>query len=258
MGLFPVAPSVACRSGPGSWQSGFFFCAPVLPGSWPGLRVKPCPVHAADRRDARLRRIGSSAGLRPPPGCRTRSPQRHEQWFVRCRAPAAPPRWPMLPLVARAAAQRRQARGRLTAHSLRVAMLDRRRPRAEVMSCFPAAAVGVQVCMTGCGRVSFTAPPARPGKSQCDPGALGRQGVPVAPVHDSWGPCAGQGVGVRAPVARDTGWLTYRRQVLLRPRSGSAWPKAARTGETSVGACQRLSVRSRSASSLSASVMSEP
>ncbi|MER5689996.1 hypothetical protein [Streptomyces sp. NPDC002205] len=30
VGLFPAGPSAACRSGPGSWQSGFFFCAPVL------------------------------------------------------------------------------------------------------------------------------------------------------------------------------------------------------------------------------------
>ncbi|MET9475781.1 hypothetical protein [Streptomyces sp. NPDC002922] len=28
--MFPVAPSIACRSGPGSWRSGSFFCASLL------------------------------------------------------------------------------------------------------------------------------------------------------------------------------------------------------------------------------------
>lgn len=131
VGLFPAGPSVACRSGPGSWQSGFF-CAPVLTAGsrsarrfvicswmerswvlrsgccWPsrvlaGPEGEALPRSPADRRDARLRRIGSSAGLRPPPAAVLGHRSDMSSGFVRRRAPAAPPRWPMLPLVARAA-----------------------------------------------------------------------------------------------------------------------------------------------------------
>jgi hypothetical protein len=231
----PAAPSVACRSGPRSRQGGSFFCAlvltadsvgsalcdPLVDGAESGVAVRvlltfqgpgrpeadALTPSASDRRDARLRRIGSSAGSSPP-GCRTRSPRRHEQWSVRRRASAAPLRWPA-PAPAEAAA--RCEGGTTTPSSaqpvgrtfLRVATLDRRRPRPEVMPCLPAAAAAaaagvVQVCMTGCGRVSFTAPSAWLSASWCGRGALWLSGHAKSPRSMTPGPCAGQGVGVRA------------------------------------------------------------
>lgn len=166
----------------------------------------------ADRRDARLRRIGSSAGLRPPP----RSPRRHEQRFVRRRAPAAAPRSP-----APADAAVRCEGGSTTPSSagpvdrtfLRVAMLDRRRPRPEVMPYFPAAAAAAAVEGAGLHdglRPGVVHGPTRPaGQVTVRPGSPWPSGRAGSPRSMTPGPLRGQGVGVRAPVGRDTGWLTY-------------------------------------------------
>ena len=235
--MFPVAPSVACRSGPGSWRSGSFFYASALTAGsrsarrcvtcssmerswvlwsgccWPsrvlaGPEAEALTPSPADRRDAWLRRIGSSAGLRPPP----RSPRRHAQRFVRRRAPAAAPRSPA-PAPADAAARcdggstTPSSAGPVHRTFLRVAMLDRRRPRPEVMPCFPAAAV------EGAGlhdrlRPGVVHRPTRPA-GQVRPGSPRPSGRAGSPGPWLLGPRRGSGVGVRAPVGRDTGWLTY-------------------------------------------------